>query len=384
MMGNAATVKMTNSAEKKIAEQFRKSFFMDWDTRFLAIVFICVFIEGIIVYILAGRPVPQYTERDITRIQERFANFILEEDVNRSRANGTIASTIGAAAGDETGSEEVEEEAPGTGSGEEGGGGTGGEETGGGEGPGEAGPGEIRRPTRVEAAEARRRTREAISRQVSNRGLLGLLTGTGKAAEGDAITSLFSPTGTGAGADKDLDDVLSSVNGLQTRGSVGGGGGGEGEGSGGGGSGGARGSRTGRRAGIDDLVTQSSNVRSESLSRKGELKVEAPEEVVGTGRKSVYRSPEAIQEVLLSHNAAIRYCYERELKRNPSLKGKLSVRITVSPDGSVKEASIVSSTLNSERVERCILARIQRWNDFKPIDRAEGDVAFRQIYTFGY
>ena len=157
-------------------------------------------------------------------------------------------------------------------------------------------------------------------------------------------------------------------------------------GGGGGGSGGrgVRGSRSGSRAGIDDLVSDKSSVTSQSLSRKGELTIESVSEVEGLGRKSIYRSSDAIQEVLFSHNKAIQYCYERELKRNPTLKGKVVVRITVNPEGHVVNASIVSSTLNNERVERCILARIRLWKDFKPIDPSEGNVTFRQGYLFGY
>jgi len=226
--------------------------------------------------------------------------------------------------------------------------------------------------------EAQRRFREQISREVSDKGLLGLLTGTGSAVQGEAVSSLFSEEGYGEGAGEDLDRVLSSVGGLKTSGKPGAGLEGEG------GGGGVRGGRAGKRATIDDLVSDLGGVRSQSLSRKGELKVETPADVVGRGRRSIYRSPEAIQEVLLSHVPAIRYCYERELRRNPTLKGKVSVRITVTPDGSIKDATIVSSTLNNERVERCILARIRLWKDFRLIDPSEGDVTFRQVYAFGY
>jgi TonB family protein len=127
-------------------------------------------------------------------------------------------------------------------------------------------------------------------------------------------------------------------------------------------------------------------VSTQSLERKGEIQVEAeaPAEVEGVGRRSTHRSPEAIYEVVYSHNPAIIYCYERELRKFPDLKGKISVRITISPDGSVKSADVVSSTLNNESVERCILARIRLWNDFEPIDPSEGDVTFVQPYLFGY
>jgi len=146
---------------------------------------------------------------------------------------------------------------------------------------------------------------------------------------------------------------------------------------------GPRGSRTGRAAGIDDLLSGPGDVESESLARGGDLRVESPSEFSGRGSKATNRSPEAIQEILLGHVPAIRYCYERELKRDPGLKGKVVVRITVSPEGAVVNAEILSSTLANERVERCMLSRIRLWKDFKPIGSAEGDVTFRQIYTFG-
>ena len=224
--------------------------------------------------------------------------------------------------------------------------------------------------------------RESISREVSNRGLLGLLTGTGSAAQGEAVSGVVTGPGGREGVGEDLDRVLANVDGLKTQGVSGLGG--EGGGSGSGTGGGVRGERSGEKATIDDLVSELGTTRSHTVSRKGELSIEAPAEVEGSGRKSVYRSPDAIQEILLRHVPAIRYCYERELKRFPDLKGKVTVRITVAPDGSVKEAVIVDSTLNNDRVERCILARIRLWKDFQPIDAEEGDVSFRQVYAFGY
>jgi TonB family protein len=400
-MANARAVHISKPLERRIADEFRKSLFSDWEPRFFTILILCILLEAVIVFFLAQRPVPEYSQKEIEQIQERFASFVLGEDVS-GRREGVVASTIpgtvtGAVEG--TGADGVGGDGEGEGEGDGAGGGSGGGEgqgegtgTGDGIGPGEggvgSGVGDARRFSRMEAAEARRRTREAISRQVSNKGILGLLTGTGRAAGGKAVSGLVVGSGGGSGGNEDLDRVLSSVNGLKTQGIPGGGGSGSGPvgGSGSGdGSGGVRGGRSGGKATIDDLVSDiSSSSESQTLTRKGELSIEAPTEVVGRGRKSIYRSPDAIQEVLISHNAAIRYCYERELKRNPTLKGKITVRITIGPEGAVTNAEIVSSTLNSERVERCILARIRLWNDFQPIEEAEGEVTFRQVYTFGY
>ncbi len=320
------------------------------------------------------RPLPEYSEREIERIQERFANFVLRTSAkadNQSSEDLLSTTVSGAKSVDKSSGEEKTS----GGSGEGGGEGSGNKASGeGGSGGGEYGGG--RRMTRIEAAEARRRSREAISQQVSNRGLLALLTGTGSAAQGEAVSSLLDVGSKGgSGSGKDLDEVLSSVDGLKTQG-------GSGLGEGGGG-GTVRGRRSGRKTNIDDLVSDLESAGSRKLTRKGTIVVESVSDVAGKGKKSVYRSPEAIQQVLISHNSALQYCYERELKRSPNLKGKITVRITVAPDGSVKNAEIVSSTLNNKRVERCILARIRLWKDFPPIDPDEGDVVFRQVYVFG-
>jgi TonB family protein len=365
MMVESAT-KIARSLDQKIAREFQKPLFQDLDKRFTGILFGSLIVETVFVILLAVRPIPEYTDKDIARIQERFANFILHETPVKEGDLSIGTSTTAVSPAEEL---IPEDEAASEGHGE--GEGSAGEGSGSGR---EMSP-EARIEARMASAEARRRAREAISEEVSNKGLLGLLTGTGSAAEGEAVSSLFSGSDD-EGLGGDLDKVLSSVGGLKSQGSA------TGSGSGSGGS--VRGSRSGDKATIDDLVSGLGSAHSESLSRKGELKVESPADVIGRGRRSIYRSPEAIQEVLIRHNKAIQYCYERELKRNPTLKGKIVVRITVNPEGHVTEASIISSTLNNERVERCILSRISLWKDFPPINPEDGNITFRQGYIFGY
>jgi len=93
------------------------------------------------------------------------------------------------------------------------------------------------------------------------------------------------------------------------------------------------------------------------------------------------RDPDAVSAVVNSHNDAIEYCYQRELKRTPDLRGEISVRFTIDTEGKVISAQIVSSSLNNPEVERCVLSRVRRWDDFGP---AKVEATFRQVYTFGY
>jgi TonB family protein len=358
-------------------KEFSRPVFKNWDWQFTLILGLTLVFEVIIIVVMARRPTEEYTQAEIARIQEQFANFIMtEEDRETTRVAEFVgtgetaeqAETEEIAESESTERSEPERAQPRSE-------GTGGET--GGEGR-PSGIQEIQRQSRQAQAEARRQSREAVSRSVSSKGLLGLLTGTGNTASGDAVQDVLGGGINGNRGNRDLDEILSSVDGLQTRGGSGLGG----VGGAGSGIGSVRGSRSGGQASIDDLVSDRSDLATASMSRQGDLVVENPSDVVGEGNRSADRSPEAIREILLGHVPAIRYCYERELNRDPELKGKLSVRITVSAEGHVTAAEIISSSLNT-RVNRCILARIRLWKDFRPIDPAEGSITFRQVYTFG-
>jgi TonB family protein len=246
------------------------------------------------------------------------------------------------------------------------------EEQGGGSGTG------YRTAERTASTETRRLAREALSREVSEKGILGLLNASARNGGGG---------GGGSYTLDDLEKAMSAIASGETAfGETGGGSGNGSENSAGGELAVEEGRRASKQATIDDVVSGGKGVGRETLSRKGELQMESASDggTAGTGSRNVNRSMDAIQKVMLNHVPAIRYCYERELRRNPELKGKVTVRVTVSPDGSVNNAEIAASTLNDERVERCILSRVRMWKDFPQIDLNDGDVTFKQVYSFGY
>ena len=71
-----------------------------------------------------------------------------------------------------------------------------------------------------------------------------------------------------------------------------------------------------------------------------------------------------IQEVVGSYItrywAQLKYCYEKELAKDPNLYGKVTVSFTIGPDGRVAEAEILQSLMNSPGVEACVLKVIRR------------------------
>ncbi|MDP2311191.1 MAG: AgmX/PglI C-terminal domain-containing protein [Pseudomonadota bacterium] len=68
-----------------------------------------------------------------------------------------------------------------------------------------------------------------------------------------------------------------------------------------------------------------------------------------------------IDEVVKRGMSQIRYCYQRELTKNPALGGKVTVKFTIAGDGSVSSAVTKTSTLGNPAVESCINGRFLRF-----------------------
>lgn len=91
------------------------------------------------------------------------------------------------------------------------------------------------------------------------------------------------------------------------------------------------------------------------------------------------RSDASLLAVVRKYAPGIRFCYENELKKTPSLGGKLIVAITVSAPGNVTNAVVVTDTIGSRELTQCALAQIEAWK-FPAIPA--GDVTFRAPFVF--
>jgi len=57
----------------------------------------------------------------------------------------------------------------------------------------------------------------------------------------------------------------------------------------------------------------------------------------------------------------VRACYERELKKNPGLAGKISMAFTIGVDGKVRSARAAKNTTGSMGLARCVTSRVKTW-----------------------
>ena len=77
----------------------------------------------------------------------------------------------------------------------------------------------------------------------------------------------------------------------------------------------------------------------------------------GSGKSS--RTGEEVALVFDKNKGAIYALYQRALRDNPAMQGKVVVELTISPSGDVTAARIVSSELNDPEFESKLLARIR-------------------------
>lgn len=80
----------------------------------------------------------------------------------------------------------------------------------------------------------------------------------------------------------------------------------------------------------------------------------------GSGKAS--RSIEEIKLVFERNKGAIYAIYNRALRDEPSLQGKVVLKLVISPSGQVTDLRVVSSELHDSELERKLLARIRQFD----------------------
>jgi hypothetical protein len=78
--------------------------------------------------------------------------------------------------------------------------------------------------------------------------------------------------------------------------------------------------------------------------------------------KRIVRSRENIQKVFDTNKGAIYAIYNRALRSNPDLEGKVIFKLVISPEGKVIQCEIGSSDLRAPRLEQKLMARIKLFN----------------------
>ena len=91
-------------------------------------------------------------------------------------------------------------------------------------------------------------------------------------------------------------------------------------------------------------------------------------------------SRDVINRVIQKHYNEIKYCYEKELTKDPALYGKVTVLFLIDGTGRVGDALVQQTTMSSEPVESCMINRVRRW--VFPAPQGGGTVQVTYPYVF--
>ena len=97
-------------------------------------------------------------------------------------------------------------------------------------------------------------------------------------------------------------------------------------------------------------------IRQSLLSKNSEPSSKTKSTQGQTGNR---RAEEEITLVFDQNKSKLYSIYNRERRKNPGLKGKIVLEITIAPEGKVVAVRIVSSELNNPKLERSLVSRIK-------------------------
>ena len=207
-------------------------------------------------------------------------------------------------------------------------------------------------------ADAERRAR--LAEQVKSTGLLKLL-----GAKSDAGGSIADVLGKGD-VDRDQEKAFQGVGGVgvanadSLRGIKSGG------------SGSGRVADAGNLRGGAGIAGAETGKGAGERTVKGAIKTEAPA-VDGD------LDPNMVAKEVRSRLGAIKACYERALKRNPNLSGKVVIHWTITQAGTVSGVDVEQDTLGDAEVASCIKSLIARWR-FPAPSGGSVDVSFPFVF----
>ena len=197
----------------------------------------------------------------------------------------------------------------------------------------------------VDKEAAARARKAAITKKVAQKGLLGVIGVKSSDGDGGALADVFKD---GGDEDGSLGDAMSGIQGVDIAED---------------GSSATRGGGAGTATGIGDIGTEGGG--SVSTGGKAEAKVsgrvdtQAPE-IDGE------LSPNKVKAAMKKYISGVRDCYERALKRNPKLRGKIVIGFEILESGKVAEFDFPTDNVGSGEVRKCIKKRSRTWRFPKP------------------
>jgi periplasmic protein TonB len=210
-------------------------------------------------------------------------------------------------------------------------------------------------------------------RAVRSAGLLGLIGGSGTSGKASATVDFLLDQG----LVKQLDDLIGSTTTvLQGRTTTG-------SGTGSRGGSGTDGTLDDLVAfstagGVDDLIA-GSGVKSVEMQKQGSVNIQAPETIRGSEQARGQRTAESVMSIINAQRGRVMYTYNKYLRQNPELSGKVSLDVTIAAEGRVADVQVVESTIENPDFIRDLISILKSLR-FPAI--TEGNVTVNVPFVF--
>ena len=311
------------------------------DIRFFIIALLSVLFHVVLIFYIGKLKLKPVEEMVIEQVPERFAKLIIEKPIPKIPPQSTVKT--GSETPEKSTSSKPEEKRSGSG---------------------------VSSIERTQAQKSVQVRTDKVEQKVRTVGVLGMLTGVGSTAKGPSVVDVLGTIGDKKDKFKDLDAALESMAGLKK-------------------------TQTtdvlnkklvkskdvsiSHKEEIDNLIANVGQAKTMDLAKKGDLVIQRPESIEGAASSNAKRESEAINAVVSSHKTSIRMSYEKYLRRDPSLAGKITIRITIAASGSVTMVKVVENTTGNSELEQEIMRKVRMWQ-FEPITDGEVTVSYPFVF----
>ncbi len=112
-----------------------------------------------------------------------------------------------------------------------------------------------------------------------------------------------------------------------------------------------------RKVESTELVSRKTTSVTSTIPSSSQTK----KKVARASGKTTGRSEEEIERVFQKNKGGIFAIYNRALRKDPTLQGKIVLELTIEPNGVVSKVTIVSSELNDKKLEKKLVLKIRKF-----------------------
>ncbi len=306
--------------------EFKRTLFSRFDKRFAIILASC----GVIIFSVIGllslkKPVTEVSDKEITKIQERYARLVLNQPKPEVKKVEEAKTTTGKTKAVEEQKKEEVVEKPKV---------------------------ERDKETFVEkqkrkesGVEQRRQVREQVAKQIQSSGIFAAITAAGNSGGAGGETDLLGNVSSGT---SDLNNLSISSGSFASKAGA------SSELS-------AKKGSSARDVGIERQALGRAEVAQVASTGSVNITSQPPEVTGESANTSSDRSQAAIQRVVTREVQRLKRVYEDWLKRDPALSGSVTVKFVILPSGTVSNVSVVKSSTNNTEFDETIVRYIKRW-----------------------